>query len=275
MPLLTQVHNLLRTMHMSIRTEKAYCQWIERFLRFQKERAGEWQHPVTMGSDEVKQFLTHLASERNVSASTQNQALSALLFLFTKVLNVPIELNAVRAKRPERLPVVLSVEEVRRLLLELPEGEIRLMAGLMYVAGMRVMEVCRLRVKDLNFDRQQIIVRDGKGEKDRVVPLPQRLSAELLRQLEKVKTLHLADLEAGELAGFGCHMRFLASIPKLAIHCPGKMYFQRGTLVLIRARAKQPKANVKPKSPLPSNCDGTTCTKTMFKSLWQQQNAQA
>jgi site-specific recombinase XerD len=160
---------------MSIRTEEAYCQWIERFLRFHKEQAGQWRHPAEMGSDEINVFLTHLAVDGKVAASTQNQALSALLFLYTKVLKLQTTIDAVRAKRPERLPVVLSVEEVRRLLAAIPVGPVRLMAGLMYGAGLRVMECCRLRMKDVDFDRRQIIVRDGKGEKDRAVPLPERL----------------------------------------------------------------------------------------------------
>lgn len=149
-----------------------------------------------MGSAEVNDFLTHLAVQGKVSASTQNQAFSAILFLYTKVLDQKIELNAVRAKQPERMPVVLSVDEVRRLLAEIPQGPTRLMAGLMYGAGLRVMEACRLRVKDVDFDRRQITVRDGKGEKDRMVPLPQRLVEGLKRQLELVKEQHASDLEA-------------------------------------------------------------------------------
>jgi integron integrase len=197
LPLLQQVRNLTRTMHMSIRTEEAYCQWIEGFLRFHKERAGTWRHPGEMTSADVNLFLTHLAVDRHVAASTQNQALSALLFLFTKVLDLKLEIDAVRAKRPERLPVVLSVDEVRRVLAEIPLGAPRLMAGLMYGAGLRVMEACRLRVQDVDFDRRQLMVRDGKGEKDRAVPMPARLIDGLQRQLETVRDLHEQDVAAG------------------------------------------------------------------------------
>lgn len=196
-PLLTQVRQLTRTLHMSIRTEEAYCQWIERFLRFQKEQSGQWRHPAEMGSDEITAFLTHLAVVEKVAASTQNQALSALLFLFSKVLKREITINAVRARRPERLPVVLSVDEVRRLLSAMPPGSMRLMAGLMYGAGLRVMECCRLRVKDVDFDRRQIVVRDGKGEKDRAVPLPGRLVKGLQQQLEVVRGQHALDVAVG------------------------------------------------------------------------------
>jgi integron integrase len=153
-----------------------------------------------MGSREVNEFLTYLAVERTVSASTQNQALSALLFLYRKVLDLDLTIDAARAKLPERLPVVLSVDEVRRVLTQVPQGPVRLLAGLMYGAGLRLMEACRLRVKDIDLARKQILVRDGKGQKDRAVPLPQRLLDGLKRQIDTVKKLHTADLAAG--AGF-------------------------------------------------------------------------
>lgn len=195
--LLQQVRNLTRVRHMSIRTEEAYCQWIEGFLRFHKERAGAWRHPAEMSGDEVSEYLTHLAVERQVAASTQNQALSALLFLYTQVLELEFKVDAVRAKQPVRMPVVLSVDEVRRVLAEVPQGPVRLLAGLMYGAGLRVMEACRLRVKDVDFERLQVTVRDGKGEKDRMVPLPQRLVEGLQRQLELVRAQHESDVAAG------------------------------------------------------------------------------
>lgn len=196
-PLLEQARQLMRARHMSIRTEKAYLGWIERFVRFHRDQKGEWVHPAHMGNDEINVFLTHLAVQRNVSASTQNQALAALLFLFRDVLEKEFQVSPVRAKKPERLPVVLSEEEVRRVLDQLPEGAMKLLGGLMYGAGMRSMECCRLRVKDLDFDRRQITVRDGKGEKDRMVPLPERLVAGLKQQLEVVRKQHAADLEVG------------------------------------------------------------------------------
>ena len=128
-----------------------------------------------MTSDHINDFLTSLAVDRNVAASTQNQALSAILFLFKDVLKFKVEFDAVRAKKPKRVPTVLSVDEVRSVLQAIPEGPFRLMAGLMYRSGLRMMETCRLRIKDIDFSREQLIVRTGKGEKDRVVPLPRRL----------------------------------------------------------------------------------------------------
>ena len=195
--LLDSVRRLMRLRHMSLRTEEAYVRWITQFLRFFKERTGAWQHPRELGDVEVNQFLTYLAVERKVAASTQNQALAALVFLYREVLKLEIQLDAVRAQSPERLPVVLSVSEVRLVLNAVPEGSSRLMAGLMYGAGLRLMEVCRLRVKDLDFERLQIIVRDGKGEKDRAVPLPRKLIAGLRKQIEEVERLHREDLQLG------------------------------------------------------------------------------
>jgi integron integrase len=196
-PLLEQARQLIRARHLSIRTEAAYLNWMERFLRFHRDRAGRWVHPTEMGNSEINAFLTHLAVDGQVAASTQNQAFSALLFLFREVLQTEFEVNAVRAKRPQRLPVVLSVDEVRRLLEKLPPGTMSLLGGLMYGAGMRVMECCRLRVKDLDFPRKLITVRDGKGEKDRVVPLPTRLADGLENQLRAVQHLHQLDLDVG------------------------------------------------------------------------------
>jgi len=196
-PLLQEVRQLTRTLRMSIRTEEAYVQWIEQFLRFQRDRQGARRHPREMGSGEVNEFLTYLAVERKAAASTQNQASSALLFLYRRVLQRNVAVDAVRAKRPARLPVVLSVEDVRRVLAEVPVGPMRLMAGLMYGAGLRLMEACRLRVKDVDFDGRQIIVRDGKGGKDRAVPLPERLRDGLRRQVEAVRELHERDTAAG------------------------------------------------------------------------------
>ncbi len=144
-PLLDRVRHLARRLHLSIRTENAYVQWIERFLRYHRDHSGCWRHPSELGDAGVNRFLTYLAVERRVSASTQNQALSALLFLYRKLLKLELTLSAERAKLPERLPVVLSTDEVRRVLSEIPQGPIRLMAGLIYGAGLRLMECCRLR----------------------------------------------------------------------------------------------------------------------------------
>ncbi len=183
----------IRLLHYSRRTEEAYLHWIRRFIRFHRLR-----HPLELGVPEVEAFLSHLAVEGRVAASTQNQAFSAIMFLYKRVLERELApVNAVRAKRPARLPVVLSIDEVRRLLAAVPEGTYRLMAELVYGTGMRLLEVCRLRVKDLDFDRRQIVVREGKGDQDRAVPLPLRLEARLREQVARVAELHARDLAAG------------------------------------------------------------------------------
>ena len=166
--LLDQVRAEIRTKHYSPRTEKAYVHWIKRFIYFTGKR-----HPRELGAAEVSAFLSHLATERNVAAATQNQALSALLFLYAQVLGMELPwLDAmVRAKRPVRLPVVLSEAEACALLAEL-EGTRWLMASLLYGAGLRLRECLKLRVKDIDFSYHQIMVRDGKGGKDRATMLP-------------------------------------------------------------------------------------------------------
>ncbi|MDG9926161.1 MULTISPECIES: integron integrase [unclassified Pseudomonas] len=191
--LLDQMREQIRLRHYSIRTERVYCEWVRRFIRFHNYR-----HPADMAAAEVEAFLSDLAVRRNVSASTQNQALAALLFLYKKVLQVELPWlgDVVRAKRPARLPVVLSVEEVQHLLGQL-SGDIWLMASLLYGAGMRLMEVARLRVKDVDFARGEILVRDGKGMKDRVTVLPRRLEVPLKKHLAVVRAKHEAELQAG------------------------------------------------------------------------------
>ena len=174
--LLDQVRDKLRLKHYSIRTEKSYVDWIKRFILFHHKR-----HPSEMGKPEIEGFLTHLAVDRHVAASTQNQALCALLFLYKEVLEIelPLIADATRAKKPRRLPVVLSETEVRRVLAHL-DGTHHLMASLLYGSGLRLMECARLRIKDIDFDYRQITVRDGKGAKDRVTMLP-ATSVEALR----------------------------------------------------------------------------------------------
>ncbi|WP_339462360.1 integron integrase [Pseudomonas sp. EA_105y_Pfl2_R69] len=191
--LLDQVREQTRLKHYSIRTERVYCEWIRRFIRFH-----QYRHPSEMGAAEVEAFLSDLAVRHNVSASTQNQALAALLFLYKQVLKLELPWlgEVVRAKKPQRLPVVLSVEEVQAVLAQL-HGELWLIASLLYGSGMRLMEVLRLRVKDVEFSSRQILVRDGKGAKDRVTVLPLRLLEPLKRQLQLVKALHNAELLAG------------------------------------------------------------------------------
>jgi integron integrase len=187
------VRDAIRLKHYSIRTEQAYTDWIKRFILFHKKR-----HPSEMAELEVTEFLTHLARDQNVAASTQNQALSALLFLYKEVLKQEIGwLDQVeRAKKPAKLPVVLSPNEVRRLLGEL-SGTVRLMASLLYGSGLRLMECVRLRVKDIDFAYAQITVRDAKGGKDRVTMLPVELVNPLHTHLARAKTQHDQDLEDG------------------------------------------------------------------------------
>jgi integron integrase len=191
--LLDQVRAQCRMRHYSMRTEKAYVAWIRRFIVFHGTR-----HPSALDYRHIESFLSYLAVERHVAASTQNQALGALLFLYRFVLDCDVPLvNAIRAKRSTRLPTVLSVDEVRRLLDKLPRGQVGLMAELLYGAGMRLMECCRLRVKDVDFEQRQILVRHGKGGKDRAVPLPERASNRLREQIERVRRLHAADVARG------------------------------------------------------------------------------
>ena len=190
--LLDQVRDVLRLKHYSIRTENAYVDWIRRFILFHHRR-----HPSEMGAPEVQAFLTHLAVKENVAASTQNQALSALLFLYREVLHQDLgPINALRAQKPKRLPTVLTREEVRRVITQM-SGTHRLMAQLLYGAGLRLMECLRLRVKDIDFEYKTITVRDGKGEEDRVTMLPNSLIAPLQEHLQRVKRLHEEDLAKG------------------------------------------------------------------------------
>jgi integron integrase len=190
--LLDQVATKMRFLHYSIRTERAYVDWIRRYILFHNKR-----HPSEMGAAEIEAFLTHLAVEGKVTASTQNQAFSAILFLYQKVLGAELpNISALRARRPERLPVVLSVGEIRAIFSEL-DGIDLLMAELLYGTGMRLLECCRLRVKDVDLERNQIIVREGKGDKDRAVPLPSRADRRLRDQIEHVRRLHRDDLKAG------------------------------------------------------------------------------
>ena len=191
--LLDQLRHQVRRLHYSIRTEDAYVYWVRFFIRFQGLR-----HPREMGAPEVESFLTHLAVERKVSASTQNQALSAILFLYREVLKLELPWldNVVKAKRPQRLPVVLTREEVQAVLSHL-DGTSGLILRLAYGTGMRILETARLRVKDIDFARNEVMVRDGKGFKDRVTMLPESLSLPLREHLVRVRALHARDLDAG------------------------------------------------------------------------------
>ena len=192
-PFLDSVRGLIRVKHLSYRTEEAYLGWIRRFILFHDKR-----HPKDMGATEVQSFLTHLAVEGNVAASTQNQAFAALLFLYHQVLQTSLGKieDVVRAKLPKRLPDVLTKDEVTRVLAYL-RGDEWLVANLLYGAGLRLLEGLRLRVKDVDFEYKQITVRDGKGAKDRVTVLPEKIITPLKEHLARVRLLHEEDLRLG------------------------------------------------------------------------------
>ena len=194
--LLDSIREVMRVHHYSISTERSYIQWIKRYIYFHNKR-----HPKEMGADEITAFLTHLAVNRKVSPSTQNQSLNALLFLYKRVLQIKLPLidNVVRAKRTKRLPVVFTRPEVKALLAQF-DGTRWLIFSMMYGCGFRILECLRLRVKDIDFHYKQIIVRDAKGGKDRVTLLPDSLIDPLRNHLARVKELHELDLTTG----FGC-----------------------------------------------------------------------
>lgn len=191
--LLDQVRLSIRRKHYSHRTEQSYVFWIRNYIRFHHMR-----HPQEMREPELKQFLDHLANARKVAASTQNQALCAILYLYREVLDAPLGLvtGVDRARRPQNLPVVLTGDEVKRVLKQL-DGVYWLLASLLYGTGMRVTEGIMLRVTDIDFEYTQITVRRGKGDKDRITLLPERLREPLLNHLATVKLLHERDIEAG------------------------------------------------------------------------------
>jgi integron integrase len=193
--LLDQVRTAMNLRHFSLRTQEAYISWILRFILFHKKR-----HPLEMAEPEILRYLTYLTEERNVSASTQNQALNAILFLYRFVLEKPLGYigDLPRAKRRKRLPVVFTQEEVRRLLSFLAGPE-WLMANLLYGAGLRLLECLELRIKDIDFDSHKIWIRNGKGGKDRVTLLPRTVVPKLQKHIESVRELHKRDL----LNGFG------------------------------------------------------------------------
>jgi len=191
--LLEQVRSAIRVRHYSYRTEQTYLLWIKRYIFFHNKR-----HPVEMGEQEITAFLTHLAVDKHVAASTQNQALSALLFLYKEVLNQELDWldNVVRAKRPGHMPTVLTRQEIS-LLLSTLKGVYALLARLMYGTGLRLMEALRLRVQDVDFEYKQIIVRSGKGNKDRITMLPDVLCSALRDQIDYAQRVHNHDLSEG------------------------------------------------------------------------------
>lgn len=191
--LLYRLREALRSRHYSCRTEQTYCHWVRRFIFFHKVR-----HPAVLAEPEINAFLTHLAVKEKVSASTQNQALSALLFLYRHVIGREVgDLGKViRARKPTHLPVVMTRDEVKAVLSNLSDDK-WLMASLMYGAGLRLMECLHLRVKDIDFARNEITVHDGKGAKDRITMLPESLKSPLQERLKKVKAIHEKDLSEG------------------------------------------------------------------------------
>lgn len=188
-----RIIEVLRVRHYSRRTEEAYIHWIRRYIEFHKHR-----HPRRLSEADVNRFLTHLAVEEHVAASTQNQALSALLFLYEHVLNQPLDRidGVVRARRPKRLPVVLTADEVSQVMAQL-SGDKWLVAMLLYGGGLRLLEALRLRIKDLDFERHEVTVRRGKGDKDRVTTMPRAVSRPLHDHLRRVQVIHQQDLADG------------------------------------------------------------------------------
>ena len=191
--LLDRVRNTIRALHYSRKTEQAYCYWIRFFIKFHRCR-----HPAQLDAKDISTFLTWLAVHRHVSASTQNQAFNAILFLYNKVLDIRLEHieDVVRAKQSRRIPVVFSRPEVAAILSGLKQPY-QLMAGLMYGGGLRIMETLRLRLKDIDFDRLIILVRQGKGNKDRVTILPEKLVPDIERAIARVSAIHQQDLAEG------------------------------------------------------------------------------
>ncbi|KHE91569.1 MAG: site-specific tyrosine recombinase, partial [Candidatus Scalindua brodae] len=183
MKLLDQVRDVIRKKHYSIRTEQAYVDWAKRYILFHKKH-----HPKDMGEKEIAQFISHLATDRRVASSTQNQALNAIVFLYKHVLNIELGDfgHMERAKKPEKLPTVMARKEVNQVLSSM-SGVNQLMAKLLYGCGLRLMECVRLRVKDIDFEQNHIIVRDGKGMKDRSTMLPEQLKPLLKEHLEGVR----------------------------------------------------------------------------------------
>lgn len=191
--LLDQLRDAIRAKHYSYRTEQTYIDWCKRYILFHNKR-----HPAEMGIGEIQAYITYLATNRNVAASTQNQALSAILFLYRNVLLKDIEFptDVIRPKKPGRLPTVLTKAEALSVI-EKMNGGPKLMTQLLFGSGLRLMECLRLRIKDIDFSNKQIIVRDGKGENDRAVPLPDTISLTLKVHIQTVKSLHQQDLNEG------------------------------------------------------------------------------
>lgn len=192
--LLDQFSEALRNRHYSLRTEETYISWIRQFILYHNKR-----HPRDMGPAEINEFITELVNGRSVAASTQNQAISAIMFLYRNVLQIELDetkLLPIRPTRPKRVPTVLSRDEAKRVIARM-EGIYKLMTQIMYGSGLRLMEVVRLRVKDLDFENRQIVVRDGKGENDRITPFPESLVVPMRMHIHQVRIMHELDLAEG------------------------------------------------------------------------------
>lgn len=199
MKLLDQLSAACRTMNFARSTEECYRNWVLDYLRFHKVRAGQWVHPQQLRELEITHYLSYLAVQRKLAASSQSQAMCALVFLYRAVLKQPLgEIEAFRAARPKRLPTVLSLDEVRRLMKAMDHHPVQgLLARILYGGGLRVSEGCSLRVMDVDFDRKQILIRGAKGFKDRAVPLPASVESDLRRQREVVHHRHAQAIANG------------------------------------------------------------------------------
>lgn len=221
MKLLDQVRSVIRQRPYSIRTEQAYVQGIRKFILFHNKRP-----PKAMGEADIARFISHLATNRRMAASTQNQALNAIVFLYKQVLGIdPGDFGPMkRAKKPERLPTVLTKQEVGRVLSEM-SGTYKLMAQLLYGSGLRLMECVRLRVKDIDFGQHQIVARSGKGSKDRSTVLSDQIKPFLSEQIDRVKVLHKRDVKSG--FGEACRLRWRANIQLQQGKAGGRLCFHR------------------------------------------------
>jgi integrase len=252
--LLDQVRQAIRVRHYSYRTEQQYVAWIRRYIRFHGTR-----HPRELGGAEVSAFLTHLVTSRNVAAATQNQALPALLFLYKNVLDIELPWldQVIRSKRPRRLPVVLTRAEVREVLKHL-SGPYWLVASLLYGSGLRLLEALSLRVKDIDLERRSLVVRDAKGQKDRVTVLPDSLVDPLRRHLAEVRRDHERAVAAG-FGGVECPTRCSGNIPVPTWTMVGSSSFPRTSRRTTRA---------------PARGDGITCTPRPYSARFAAQFGQ-
>lgn len=239
--LLSEVRRVLRLHHYSLRTEQAYVAWIRRFVLENGKR-----HPRDMGAEEVERFLSALAVERHLAPGTQNQALAAILFLYRKVLDIelPWMESVVRAKHSRRVPTVLGQGEVRRVLAHL-DGAVGLVVRLLYGSGLRIMEAVRLRIKDVDFSRRQIVVRDGKGAKDRRVPLPDTIAVPLRAQVEQALEIHAQDRAKG-VAGVWLPYALARKYPNAAVESGWQYVFCASGIGLDRREGVQRRHHMDP-----------------------------